>query len=493
MSADGSRVATVGQDESLKVFDVNKRKFLRSSGAVDGVQDVALGHGRSAVVVGRTFRQPLSVIDGRGRVTAIGSPVGAVVELVITPKGNVITLAKDGNLVEWDIRKRAENFHLPVARFGSEVRFALSPDGRRAAFGFANGEVTIWDLVRQTRVTRFVAHQGIVGGISYSPDGKAFVTSGLDKTVRVWNAEEVLQDRQLPDVPGGPRRVAFDAGGRTLLVAYADRAHVLKVREPSAKPVVLSRDNLAMNAVDITPDGASAATADSDGRVTVWDTRTGREITVLDRHPTVVASVALSPDGRKVATGIENVIRLWDARSGRRIRTIIAKGTLLTRRTTMVSFTPDGEYIVAPTVGGPIRMWRTDGDADDEPETLEGHSGPAANVAFAPSHDLMASTGYDATVRIWNWKERKQLKVLQDETVPTSVVFSRDAERIAVLAVGTLSIWSSARRPCRSRWRRAGSGQPHSRSARTGVRCATWTRRTGWSRSGVRRVSRRTP
>lgn len=55
--------------------------------------------------------------------------------------------------------------------------------------GAYDGEVRVWDIPQQLCLRSFVAHEGIVRGISYEPTGSHFFTLGDDKTIKTWNAE----------------------------------------------------------------------------------------------------------------------------------------------------------------------------------------------------------------------------------------------------------------------------------------------------------------
>lgn len=54
--------------------------------------------------------------------------------------------------------------------------------------GAFDGEVRVWDIPQRCCVREFVAHNGIVRGIVYTPKGDNFITIGDDKTIKTWNA-----------------------------------------------------------------------------------------------------------------------------------------------------------------------------------------------------------------------------------------------------------------------------------------------------------------
>ena len=64
-------------------------------------------------------------------------------------------------------------------------------------------------------------------------------------------------------------------------------------------------------------------------------------------------SVAFSPDGRIIAAGCDNIIRLWDVNTGQLIQTI--KGH--TEEVWSVTFSPDGKTLASGDRDLSIRLW----------------------------------------------------------------------------------------------------------------------------------------
>ncbi|KAK5649528.1 hypothetical protein RI129_000557 [Pyrocoelia pectoralis] len=53
--------------------------------------------------------------------------------------------------------------------------------------GSYDGEIRVWDVPQKLCLRSFIAHEGIVRGITYEPNGKCFFTLGDDKTIKTWN------------------------------------------------------------------------------------------------------------------------------------------------------------------------------------------------------------------------------------------------------------------------------------------------------------------
>ena len=63
-------------------------------------------------------------------------------------------------------------------------------------------------------------------------------------------------------------------------------------------------------------------------------------------------------------------------------------------------YSPDGRYLAAARNDGKIRVW--DPSSGQLLHTLEGHRGPAWQVAFSPDSRTLASGGSDRSVRLWD-------------------------------------------------------------------------------------------
>jgi WD40 repeat protein len=117
------------------------------------------------------------------------------------------------------------------------------------------------------------------------------------------------------------------------------------------------------------PDGRRVASGGWDGTAHVWDPETGQLFFALHGHRGGVGCLAFSPDGKLLVTsngkfehGVPGAkilepskVRVWDAVSGRLVKTWTEHGDLVDR----LVFTPDGKSLVAAgweTISGPSTL-----------------------------------------------------------------------------------------------------------------------------------------
>lgn len=73
------------------------------------------------------------------------------------------------------------------------------------------------------------------------------------------------------------------------------------------------KDNVT--AIAISKDGKRIASASEDATVRLWDADTGKELAIFRGHKDAVMSIAFSPDGQRIISGSKGVLRIWQCES----------------------------------------------------------------------------------------------------------------------------------------------------------------------------------
>jgi serine/threonine protein kinase len=152
----------------------------------------------------------------------------------------------------------------------------------------------------------------------------------------------------------------------------------------------------SVNALAISPDDYTLASASDDKIVKLWDLNTQKILASLLGHSQAVKSVAFSPDGQILATASDDkTIKLWQVETLKEICTLLGHSHAVKS----VAFSPDGQILASGSWDKTIKLW--DVNTGTEICTITGHQLQVNSVAFSPQGQLLASASYDRTIRLW--------------------------------------------------------------------------------------------
>lgn len=148
-----------------------------------------------------------------------------------------------------------------------------------------------------------------------------------------------------------------------------------------------------------------------------------RPVAALSGHTDAVTSVRLSPEGRFALSGsADRTLRLWSVESSALLKTCVGH----TQGVSDVAWTHDERIVVSASDDGTLRLWNVErGETLGEP--LEGHLNYAYCVDASPRTDLIVSGSFDESMRLWDTRTRRCVRVTPCHSEPvTSVCFSGD-------------------------------------------------------------------
>jgi WD40 repeat protein len=175
------------------------------------------------------------------------------------------------------------------------------------------------------------------------------------------------------------------------------------------------------------PDGKILASSGRDRSTTLWDASSGRELRTLGERTTSIYAVAFSPDGRILAEGgDDHAIKLWAVSQARELSTLAGH----TDTISSLAFSSDGQVLASGSFDGTTRLWNV--ASGRLLKTLPASNYPIYSIAFSPDGHTLASGGADPTTKIWDVASGKVLQTLDGHTA-LSIAFSPNGRILAVM------------------------------------------------------------
>ena len=272
---------------------------------------------------------------------------------------------------------------------------AFSPDGKRFITTGYDGTLRLFNTKTYKELRQLEGHAGKVWCVAFAADGQRAVSGGFDNTVRLWDLNTGRPIKTFDGHKDYVRSVAISADGKWILSGGDDRT-VRLWNVATGKEGVMPGHDHTVWCVAISRDGKRGLSASLDKTARYWDLEKGESIMKLEGHKDTVLCVAFSPDGRHAVTGSsDKTLRLWDLATGKTLQTFDGSAGYIQS----VAISPDGRRILSAGSDNVVRLW--DAQTGKEIRKLEGHRDQVWHVAFSRDGRLAISSGQDNCVRLW--------------------------------------------------------------------------------------------
>lgn len=229
----------------------------------------------------------------------------------------LVSGSRDKTLRKWDLDTQ-RLIGKPLVGHNASV-LCLQFDNREGedmiASGSSDTDVILWQFSTGKMIKKIPrAHDESVLNLKF--DSRFLVTCSKDKTIKIWNRQELRPgDRDYPvkGVQGGGTCPAFILNLQEM-GSGMDLDRLLSADEKAPVPpynpiMVLESHNAAVNAIHIYQD--QLVSASGDRHVHLWDIHTGVRISVCRGHTKGIACVQY--DGKRIVSGSsDNTIRIFD-------------------------------------------------------------------------------------------------------------------------------------------------------------------------------------
>ncbi|MHC5613140.1 MAG: protein kinase domain-containing protein [Nostoc sp.] len=220
--------------------------------------------------------------------------------------------------------------------------------------------------------------------------------------------------------------------------AFLDQSPKITLGKVSLANTLEGHENSVLS-VAISPDGKTIASSGDERTIKLWNLATGKQISSLNGYSQQVNVVVISPDGKTLVSGSnDNTIKIWNLATRKLIRTLDGHSDSVHA----LAISADSETLVSGSDDNTIKIW--DLATGEQIRTLTGHTFWVRSVAISPDGLILASGSFDKTIKIWNLTKGYSIRTLEGnfQTV-TAVAISPDGKTLASASRDrTIKLWN---------------------------------------------------
>jgi WD40 repeat protein len=266
----------------------------------------------------------------------------------------LVTVDRTGAIAAWSLAVAGPNVARLLGRTVTAASVSASNDGRRLAFTRDDGAVAVIDAVAGAEIYRLRVPRSLpYTSTQLSEDGTQLVTQS-GAMLKWWSLpSKPVVARAAPAI-AMPSALALDRTSDLIGVGLASgQLQVTPVTAAASEASLAFFGHRGpVTAAALNGGRGLAATGGSDGIVRVWDVASGAPTGIMMQPPDApVAMVALSADGRYVASAAGRVARIAAVEDGRVVAEVQADGAV-----SAVAFAPDAASIGVGDATGAVRI-----------------------------------------------------------------------------------------------------------------------------------------
>jgi len=352
-----------------------------------------------------------------------------------SPDGRrLAALYADGNMQLWKIIKGAAGKSSRLEfEFGEGHHFAFSPDSRLLAYNLKQS-IEILDL--ETWETVHVLHFDETNydrRIAWHPDGR-LLAIGLEDRIVVRDIANGQVLHEYPDSYGKwgyIRANIFFSGDGSLLYNVTERdgfveAYSLATDSIFKRFQLLAEGEWAYSLPDVKREQIGFSS--ESGQLQVFDLKEGK---LLRQFPNEGKTRQLlfdfHPDGSQLARDYQDFgFQLLDVTSGK--TTAVVEGA--DAGVLDLAFSPDRPLLAVANRDGTVAIWNTDSIFIER--VIEAHQGWVTSLCFSPDGATLATGSRDSTAKLWDVETGRLLhQFAQNKSYVNKVAFAPDGNYLA--------------------------------------------------------------
>ncbi|KAL1574274.1 periodic tryptophan protein [Candida albicans] len=322
----------------------------------------------------------------------------------------IYTVSKDGALFKWEYTERPK----------PENEDSDSEDD-------ATDKPMSWRITAKN----FFYADGKLKCACFHPQSKLLVVGFTNGEFRLYEIEDFNLIQSLSMGQNAVNTVNINKTGEWLAFGSAKLGQLLVYEWQSESYILKQQGHFdSMNTLCYSPDGSRLVTGSDDGKIKIWDVRSGFCLMTFTEHTSAVTQVQFAKRGQVLfSSSLDGTIRAWDLIRFRNFKTFTATSRV---QFNCLAVDPSGEVIVGGSQDTfEIYVWSV--QTGQLLDSLTGHEGPISCLTFGKENSILASASWDKTIRIWNIFSRNQtVEPIEIQSDALCLTMRPDCKELAV-------------------------------------------------------------
>ena len=434
------RLVIATEDGRVRIWDFRTMQQIQQIVSTPSIQALACSDDGQSVVTG-SYGGVISTWKWQDEAAPLEHSTlwGRIDDLEFLPESQVVALlANDGGLHLFDCEQQREIRELKTHSLSTGA-IARSADDRFLVIGGGNGAVQLARLDGVSAPTIFW-HETDVREVEFLAGGDTFVAVSSDGQLRIWEA--ATGAFELLPTPSAVHNLTVSAQPNGHLIASGGDGPHVTVRDGDSLELIerMAVPDPGVTHVDFSASGRRLGIVARRGPVLVYDpdnlARPLFETVELDAK---VNALAFSSDDRRLAIALEDGrIELYDGRTGKRQETSIRVPDI----PYALVFCESDDTLAIGTGMGEIHLWNVEND--ELSSLIKGHSSRISVLTVLRDGTTLVSAGRDSQLRLWDTESGELITTLADHDRQVfSMDVSPDGDKIISGALeGDIRIWN---------------------------------------------------
>jgi WD40 repeat protein len=292
-----------------------------------------------------------------------GSYKSKMFALAVSQKtSSFFTTGNDGRIFQGDFLTQKADKIINEKDFPNRV-LALSKDEKYLVNGSDSTYMEIFNLSDPGRKPLIVnGHSGLVTDIKFLPDNSGFISSSIDRTLRL--NQITGESKRILSLPFDIKSIDISANGKLLVAASTSgKLIMVDLKDFSFKEIKDEAPNRILSVAfhpsrPLVAYGVEVVGEKAKGTVKLLNINTQKVEKELGGHKAGISDLEFSPDGLLLASaGLDRKLQMWVVDHVEDLPIVMDNNNGFVWK---LSFSKGSDYLIASFNDGEVRVWPTD-------------------------------------------------------------------------------------------------------------------------------------